>query len=428
MDSRDLNTSKIGDRTTSRFFNSLEQRSSSSPITALFLSLVSSAENKNADQIHIYLSGSKAECYFKISNQLLKAPKTFSPKVLQELTDYIESLANLELSPQKITQHASVQLSKDRKLNLNLIQNPESHESHLILNLSLMSKTQDLADLGFSNYNLENLKSALQKSRGIVVIDSTDPFASYNLISSILSLVKSPELKTSLQFDSSFKQDYNLSAHTRIFSKVEQESLPIIKQALLTEPDLIVFSDTINNLSLDLALEQVQKGKLVIINTAFGSASLALKGLINLALESSSSAKLLQELSLVISLKPIQTISEVSSLHNISGDLLIQLEKFFGITSPRDWQVFLNLANLHGQESSNLQFTASTNYSSPSNLIELLILDEDFKQTLISRSQISSEVIAWMAIQEGMLAFRHDGLIKSLKKELNIADVIRICS
>lgn len=398
---------------------------SNSPIQALFLSLINSANIKNASQIHFYLKPNRAECYFKILDKLTKAPKTFSPKVLSELTEHLKNLANLELSPQKLAQNAKLNLPDGQVLNLNLTQNPEAGELHLTLNLTPNTKPRSLEELGFSSSNLAKLNSILQKQSGIILLDSLDSQASYELTNTLLVKLKSQNLRSSLEFNSSFFEDYNHSAHSRIFAKLNSENLPIAKQALLAETQIIILADPLDNLSLELALNLANSGKLVMVNTRAGSASSSLKKTLSLA---NSPTALLNQLLFTVSLRPIQALATPILTSKVSGEILTQLEDFFGITSQQDWQTFLNLSGAYAQNPSNLELVTSTKYFSLTNLVELLIPDEDFKLSLINRPQTSSEVITWMAIQDGMLTFRHDGLIKALQKELNISDVISTCS
>ncbi len=436
----------------------LGQRSSNLnlPAQALLLSLIASAQAKNAEQVQIYLNfgnnSTKAQCYLKIAGRLQKSPKTFSSKVLGELVEHLKSLANLELSPAKLAQNAKLNLPQLglQNLNLNLIQNSAGNEVQLTLTLNSTTLAQSFSELGFGDYNLTKLNVALQNSTGIILLDSLSPASIYNLTASILAKLKSNStaqnlqdsaqssptqsnstqpnstqpgfIKSSLQFEESFFEDYNLPAHQRIFAKLNSENLPIIRQVLLSDPDVVIFADPADQLTLSLSLELAASGRLVILTTRTGSTAKSLKYALNLT---ANPTQLLQQLVLVASLRPIQALAANAPTQKLNADSLSALEQFFGIATPADWQTFLSLSKA---AASSLQFSTSTNYSSLTNLVELLALDEDFKLSLSSRRQSSSEIITWLAIQNGMLTFRHDGLIKSLKKELNISDVISICS
>ena len=111
--------------------------------------------------------------------------------------------------------------------------------------------------------------------------------------------------------------------------------------------------------------------------------------------------------------------------HNLTDQLLDQLETFFGVDGKSGWVDLFGHAKLTLSEP---VLPIATEYGPLTSLIEILNVNEELKTALAKNSSTESDVITWLAIRSGMLTRRHDGLVRALQGELDIADVVSVTS
>lgn len=396
-----------------------------SAVRTLLESLIVSAEKAGASEVHIYSGSDSLNCFFRVASKLEPSSKNFSNKILEELLDYVKQLANLNRSSLKQYSSANIDLT-GRPINFSYFSNLEDKAEHLIISLEA-SSSLSLEELGLTKVELDRLKT-LPGSNGIVVIDSKDAFTRREASNS-LAMNLTPKGGSCLILDSSDFPSPSSPSNAqgvyidRVFTKVEPESVKFVKSLVASGHDVVVFQDILNKVILDLAIEWSRAGRLVIVNSSRGSVAKAIKDVVTISAELPS--KLVPELSTVISLKPIRSIRTSAGNHKLSPDVLENLEKFFGIGMPESWNTVYSHAGLNRpQVMQEVELPKASQYGSPVYLTEVLSIDEDFATSLLRNPQMNSEVIAWLAVKEGMLTQRHKGLIKALQKEVDLADVI----
>ncbi len=404
---------------------STKPASGQSPVEALLQSLIVTAQKNDASSLHLYSNSKSKNCYFEVAGKLLPTGKKLTDKVIDELLDYIIDTSNLEKSELNQAQTASISLD-GTKLEIVYLQNSLDESSHLIINLGAPSSIVKIfEDIGLWGRSLELLESALDYGKGIILIDSKDQYAVRTLLSSSIEYLKGSNKVTSISFDSGNLPSLNIKDHDRIFTKINRDSKSIIKRSLNSSPSVIAFLDTLNKETISIAVEQSLKGKLVFLVTTEGGCSSSLKRLLDM----SDQNDLLSELKLIISLSPIQTIANSNGYHKLDDKLIIQIENFFGLEMPESWSSIYSHAGIKSpEELLKLNFPIVSEYKGLTNLVEVFRPDDYIIRTLERNPNLSLETIHQLTIRAGnMLTKRQDGLIKSLRKEVDLADVIDSC-
>lgn len=406
-------TNKLGSRQTADL----------SATGSLLQSLIISGKKAQASALHVYLSQEANSCFFEIGSRLCSTGKKFSDKSIEELSHYIKDVANLEKSRVAIAQSAELKTNEET-YSIFYLQDDIATSAHIVINLAGPSSPKSFDDLGFWGKSLQDLEIALDYNKGIIIVDSTDQYSIRSFIFSSLNYLKDSGLISSVSFDSSSLPSLKPRAHDRVFTKVDQSTKNIISTALKTNPSVVIFLDPADEYIISLALEQSRLGRVVFIVSSEGSSSASL----NKTLAISRPEDLLQELRAVISLSPIQTIGNSNGLHRLNPHLISQLESFFGISQKRSWVSFYARAGIKGPEDpSKLELLVASEYTGLTNLVEVLLLGEYLKRTLSRSTSLSIPIINMLASKLGMPGKGEDGLIKALRKEVDLADVINIC-
>lgn len=399
---------------------------------ALLQSLIDSGLAKDADSLHLYISGGDEKgisCYFHHSGGLVKSEKKFSPTILLELVEYLKKAANLKMHILANVQSAqfSIPSFQDLQFRLSSIKNADLNSEHLVLHFKgKRLEPAELSSLGLSTENLTRFQQIIKKRQGIVIVSSKDIFSAHSFVNSVFKEIlseQSSKKPTILAFDSTSISAPKLSqSYESIFSPIDSQNISLAKNALMSHPDIVVFMDPTNSLSVDLALQQALLNKLVFIVTNQASVGEALKSILSL---SSDPKVTLQNVCTVLSLTTIKSIKRSTANHDLNDNLLDQLETFFGVDGQSGW------ADLFGHAKLTLSepiLPVASEYGPLTNLIELLYLDEELKTALYKNISAQSDVITWLAIRSGMLTRRHDGLVRALHGELDVADVVSVTS
>jgi len=390
---------------------------------ALLKSLIISSDKVDASALHIYSNPKSKTCYFEVGGRLEPTGKKFGDKALEELLEFIKDSANLETSELNQAQAGRLVL-QDITLPAFLIQNLRDKSSHLIISLEAASKPKSLEDLGFWGRSLENVESVLDSGKGIIVVDSQDQYSIRSFISSALSYLKQNKRVSSISFDSSKLDDTNIKDHDRIFTKANTSTRSLINRALDSNPSTVVFMDVVSKDTVLPAVEQSQAGKLVFLVTSEGSSAKSLQKVLN----SSDLVSTLEELKLVVSLSPIQTIASSNGNHSLDSQIITRLEGFFGLDLPESWRsIYSHTGIKRPEELLHLEFPVASEYGGVTNLIEVLALSDYLRRTLARNPNLEATTLNHLATRSGMLTKREDGLIKSLRKEVDLADVIDVC-
>jgi len=399
---------------------------SSDPIEALILNLISTSQKADASSIHIYSNNKSYGCFFEISSKLQPTGKNFNNNILEELLDFIKTSSNLEKSDLNPVQTASLSIDS-QKLNLTYIQNIEDGNSHLIINLSSNSSHKTLEDSGFWGKSLEDLEEVLDYRKGIILIDSKDSYNLRVLINSCLNYLKQQNNIASVSFDSSYMNLPEVKNHDRIFTKVSSLTKKFIEQVITSNPRVVCLVDVLTKDTLEIAHELSVSGKLVVIAMSEGSVAGSLKRVINLIPEDVKNEFLL-ELKTVASISPIQTIASSNGNHQLDNSIISQLENFFGLELPESWKIIYSHAGIKSpEELLHLELPVVSEYGGVTNLVEVLKLNDYLKRTFARNTNLSAETLNRLALQSGMMSKREDGLIKALRKEVDLSDVIDIC-
>ncbi|MDQ5913513.1 MAG: hypothetical protein QG623_131 [Patescibacteria group bacterium] len=408
-------------------------RDSSAP-RAVLGSLLQLAKRSNANSIHFYIQSTsgleQVDCAFNILGKLEPVAKKFSNKILSEIVGFIKDYSNLENNPLKQIQVANLlvpELISSRVIQIN---NSTDHSpsAQLVIELfgSYSDGTPGLKELGLSAREAEEYKSHLSEKKGIILVSSSDLITAQSFILSCLSLPNLSSLPT-LVFDSTSLFDYKgfESRFSIISTPISTRTVSIAKNALLSNPSLVVFADYANSQIAPLAAELANHGKLVFMVTSEKS---AVAGLLKSLNNSFDAMSFIQELVCSISLSPIKSVSSSASDHILNSDLIDNVSHFFGVDNLKVWNDLLNRA---GQAKvtnlANLKFPKATSYGARTNLVELLFMSSELKKTLVTGGNITEELLTWRAIRSGMSTRRHNGLVRSLSGELDIADVIEVC-
>ncbi len=159
--------------------------------------------------------------------------------------------------------------------------------------------------------------------------------------------------------------------------------------------------------------------------TTEGGSSSSLKRLLDM----SDQNDLLTELKLIISLSPIQTIASSNGHHKLDYKLIIQIENFFGLEMPESRSSIYSHAGIkRPEELLKLNFPIASEYKGLTNLVEVFRPTDYIIRTLERNPNLSLETIHQLTIRSGnILTKRQDGLIKSLRKDVDLADVIDSC-
>lgn len=387
------------------------------PIAKIVQLIIQYAYQDRASDVHIEPEEKDFLVRFRVDGILHDV--LFLPiKLHEQIATRIKVLSSLRTDEHMSPQDGKMRVQLDEEnLDIRVSILPVIYGEKIVLRLLASHNRQfSLADLGMSENDLGKVNKAFKKSFGMIL--STGPTGSGKSTSiySVLKIINTREKNITTIED---PVEYRLKGINQIQTnaKTNLTFASGLRSILRQDPNVILVGEIRDSETAGIAVNAALTGHLVLSTLHTNDAAGALPRLTDMNVEPFLVAS---TVSVIIAQRLVRKICEMcKTSQDITVDQLLQnlpeetIKKHFGV--KKDTRVYV------GKGCEVCHFTG---YSGRIGIFEVLEVDNNIKKLISQKSD--SDIIIKQAVADGMATMLDDGLIKVVKGETTIEEVLRV--
>ncbi len=382
------------------------------PIIRLVNSLLSQAIKEHASDIHIEPGERELVVRFRIDGILYE--KIRPPKKLQaSITSRLKIQAGLNIAEKRLPQDGRIRIKiAGKDIDIRVATAPTSFGERITMRLLDRSNIMlDLADLGFSPDNSDQIGGLIRKSHGIILVTGPTGSGKTTTLYACLSAINRPDLNI-LTIEDPVEYQLPGISQTQVNAKIDLSFASGLRSFLRHDPDVIMVGEIRDLETADIAIQAALTGHLVLSTLHTNDASSAVTRLVDMGVEpflvaSSVIGIMAQRLVRTVCSECRQSyvakpeeVAEIGLDNKMIGDA----PKFYrGEGCPKCF---------------------STGYQGRAGIHELLIPTDEIRSLILKNVDAGS--IRRQAMKQGMRTLREDGAAKVLAGITTSEELLRV--
>ncbi|MGH2735632.1 MAG: GspE/PulE family protein [Actinomycetota bacterium] len=385
--------------------------SNAAPIIRLVNMLISQAVSDRASDIHIEPEDDLVRVRYRIDGVLHEIMTP--PKNLQSgITSRLKIMADVDIAERRNPQDGRISLKVDGKpIDIRLATLPSVHGEKIVMRLlDKSSVLLDLSELSFSAPNLERFRSSYTKPYGQVLVTGPTGSGKSTTLYATLNILNKPDVNIITVED---PVEYRLRGTTQVQtnSKGGLTFASALRSVLRSDPDIVLIGEIRDRETAQIATEAALTGHLVLSTLHTNDAPSAMTRLVEMGIE------------------PYLVSSALDCV--LAQRLARRLcDKCKEAYQPTEQEMIGARFPVHDGHIPEL-FKAvgcgacgNTGYKGRMALHEVMPISEEIEVLCVERA--SSEVIKKVAVEQGMLTLRDDGMEKVRAGQTSIQEILRV--
>lgn len=391
----------------------LEAEAVKTPVIQFVDSLLKSAIQKNASDIHIEPQEDRLSIRFRIDGLLQNAMP--SPKEMQSaVITRVKLLGNMDIAEQRLPQDGRFKVEfKGKNIDIRLASVPTIYGEKLVMRIldssTLMVKMEDL---GITAKDIEEFKSILVQPYGMILVTGPTGSGKTTTLYSALSYINTPDKNIVTIED---PVEYQIKGINQIQVK-QQIGLTFslgLRTVLRQDPDIIMIGEIRDLETLENAVKASLTGHLVLSTIHTNDAPSVVLRLMHMGLEPYLISACVN---LIIAQRLVRKICEFcKEKTTIKPSMLQALGKRSNI----------NLANMSFYQGKGCERCDNTGYKGRTGLYEFLPASKKMKETIVE-GNVKEEELRKVAQQAGMKTIFQHGLEKVNQGITTMEEVLRV--
>ena len=382
------------------------------PIIKLVNLLITQAVNDRASDIHVEPGEKSVVVRYRVDgvlHEVMRPPKS----VQSGITSRLKIMADIDIAERRIPQDGRISLVvQGKQIDIRVATLPTIHGEKIVMRiLDKSSVLLELSDLGFSKHNFDRFEEAYSKPYGAILVTGPTGSGKSTTLYATLNILNRPEVNVITVED---PVEYRLPGVNQIQTnpKAGLTFASALRSILRSDPDICLIGEIRDRETAQIAVEAALTGHLVLSTLHTNNAPSALTRLVEMGIEpflvaSSLDCIVAQRLArkLCNKCKEPYTATEQELMH----------AKF-------PYEPTQGLPTLYRPV--GCTSCGSTGYKGRMALHEVMLVTEQIERMVTEHA--SSEEIARVARDQGMVTLRSDGLAKVRMGLTSIAEVLRV--
>ncbi len=422
-----------------KLFSSYED---DSPIAQTVSSLLEYAIDSEATDIHIEPREDFTQIRYRIHGKLKEIDRL--PRgAMKALVSRIKTLANLKINEHRIPQDGYLKLNvSEKQFTLRVSTIPIADGEKIVMHvLSESNQSATLSQLGCWGQALETIAKSATQPNGMVLLAGPTGSGKSTTLFSILSSLNNPDVNIATIED---PIEYKIPGvnQTQINQKVGMTFASGLRAILRQDPNIIMVGEMRDKETMQLGIQSALTGRLLFSTLHSDNASTCLAHLSNTGVEPFLLANTLRS---VISQKLTRKLCQnCRQKYTPNQQEINKIIKLFNLSKDQDFSYIHNLEKQAANQQVGVDVPLSTDKSTILSLwthnpegcskcrhtgfkgrigiFESLSVSPSIQKLIIANA--TSEQIQSQAIKEGFVTMRTDGLIKVLRGETTINEVL----
>jgi type IV pilus assembly protein PilB len=385
-----------------------EEADRDAPVSKLVHSIVAQAVQQGASDIHINPEEGDTRVLFRVDGVLAPAA-TVKRRMAMGVVSRIKIMGDLDISEKRVPQDGRFALTVDgRRVDIRVVTLPLVYGEGVVMRiLDGGVRVEGLDALGMQQDELNRFKAAINKPNGAVLVTGPTGSGKSTTLYAALNALNDGE-RSILTIEDPVEQRMQGVKQMQIAPKAGVTFDVGLRSMLRADPDVIMVGEIRDRETAHIAVEAALTGHLVLSTLHTRDAPSALGRLIDMGIEPflvSSAIDCIVAQRLVRMLckhckRPLQVSEAVLAEHGLSG-----AEPFEAVGCSR---------------------CGGSGYRGRLGLYEVMSVSEPIRALILERASVDAMVE--IAVREGMLRLRDDGLVKVREGLTSIAEVERMTS
>ncbi|HTK39902.1 MAG TPA: GspE/PulE family protein [Patescibacteria group bacterium] len=415
-----------------------------SPIAQTVNLLLEYAIRSQASDIHIEPREDYVQVRYRIDG-VLKEVNQLPRNVLAALVSRVKILSNLKIDERRVPQDGRFKIKvAGKQYALRVSTLPITDGEKIVMRiLDESNKTITLKQLGYWGHSLKVINDAITEPNGMILITGPTGSGKSTSLFSILSRLNRPEVNISTIED---PVEYKIPGvnQTQTNAKAGMTFASGLRALLRQDPNIIMVGEIRDGETANLGVQAALTGHLVFSTLHTNNAATCLPRLLDMGIEPfliASTVKAVVGQRLVrrlcvncrVSYKPDeQEADEFIKLFNLKGDQKFEhihdlenqaIEQEIGGDTPPG-TTESEITQLWKANPEGCKECHNTGYTGRIGIYEVLGNTVDL-QKLITAAATSND-IQDQAIKDGMITMQTDGLVKALRGNTSLEEVLRV--
>jgi type IV pilus assembly protein PilB len=380
------------------------------PIVKLVNSLIADAVRKGTSDIHIEPYEKSMRVRFRIDgvlHEMMAPPFKFKQAIISRL----KIMAELDIAERRVPQDGRIKIKVlNRTIDLRVASLPTIFGEKIVMRiLDKANLNIDLEKLGFEPKSMKDFVHAIQQPYGMVLVTGPTGSGKTTTLYSALSRVNTPEVNVMTAED---PVEYNLDGINQVLvnEDIGLSFAAALKSFLRQDPNIIMVGEIRDIDTASIATKAALTGHLVLSTLHTNDAATAIGRLVDMGIEPflvSSSVNLVLAQRLVRRIcvhckKPLR----------LNDEVLDELQ--------------MTRADAEGtgiSEGPGCVDCNGTGYRGRQGVYEVMTLTPALRELILDRAPATE--IKKVAIEEGMLTLRRDGLEKLKKGITSVEEILK---
>lgn len=379
------------------------------PVIRMVNSLLQQAVQGGASDIHIEPLEQDVRVRFRIDGELwevLSLPKKSFPAIASR----IKIMGNLDISEKRIPQDGRTRLKIDgREIDFRISTLPSIHGEKIVLRiLDRANAIMSLEKLGFSSVNEQRIRTLIKRPHGMVIVTGPTGSGKTTTLYSVLTELNNPNRNIITLED---PVEYSLVGITQVQINTKAGlTFPAgLRSILRQDPDIIMVGEMRDGETAELGVRAALTGHLFFSTLHTNSAAGTVARMINMGIEN--------------------FLLSSSLVGIVSQRLIRRLCKNCRQTYELDEETAtqLNMADYIGKQffaPTGCNMCRHSGYSGRMALHEVLVVGPEMRKAITNKIQ-SEDELEEIAIHEGMVTMRQDGINKAFAGMTSLQEVMK---
>jgi type IV pilus assembly protein PilB len=382
------------------------------PIVKFVNLLITQAIQDRASDIHIEPTERDLRVRFRIDgvlHEVMRSPRTITSGV----TSRLKIMADINIAERRIPQDGRLSVTANgKKIDLRVATLPTVWGEKIVMRvLDNSTAMLKLSDLGFSDPNYDVYSKSFVKPYGMILVTGPTGSGKSTTLYATLNIVSRPEVNVITVED---PVEYRLPGINQVQTnnKAGLTFSAALRSILRSDPDIVLLGEIRDGETAHIAVEAALTGHLVLSTLHTNDAPSAIVRLTEMGIEpflvgSALDCVLAQRLARRLCPKCKEAYLPTRE---------VLLENRF------PWEDGMDIPTLYRPVGCSA--CSKTGYKGRLALHEVMAVSEEIEKLTVERA--SSMVINKVAIEQGMITLRHDGLLKVLAGTTSVEEIFRV--
>lgn len=336
-------------------------------------------------------------------------------EMIPEIVSRIKILSNLDISNTRTPQDGRLEYEvSNRPIDFRVATLPSIFGEKVVMRILDNSSTKlGLTDLGFSQVNLDRFRVASHKPYGILLVTGPTGSGKSTTLYAALNEINKPEINIITAED---PVEYQLTGITQVPVKHPMTFEKVLRTVLRADPDVILIGEIRDRETAEIAMKAGMTGHMVFSTLHTNDASSALTRLGDMGVE------------------PFITGSTVEGI--VSQRLVRRLcvkckEPYTPLEAEIEgvgfnWEMWNNggFGEVNWHKPVGCKQCNNSGYKGRAAIHEVLLMSDELESAVMKGAKALE--LHQMAVQEGMISLRDDGLIKAAQGLTTMQEIVRV--